>query len=194
VTKSSVVPRFIVVERGYDRVFGDTVGWLDDFGRIVPRPLTPVGAVDLLQSMICDYYPYRYRKVGRADAAATFDVFRATPNFPRGATAATVERYCEHAATLARIYPTCCLCHGPMKFDGESPWMYGWDAAPVAKGRCCTACHAGPVYEARLVAHTAEFERHYAEHWIAEGRSSAWIEAERQSWLRSMPRPRSVDW
>ena len=97
--------------------------------------------------------PARYREVAREDAAATFDVYLAAPDYEidwRAADAAAVARDCEYVARLARIYPRCCFCR---KLTEYHLWQYGQDAAPVKeKGRCCDRCYVRRVLPVRLKA------------------------------------------
>jgi hypothetical protein len=116
----------------------------------------------MFQSMICDFYPYKYREVARDDPAATIDVYLAPPSCPE--VVGDLERDCTHVATLARIHPTCCFCQGRMKMEG---WDYGHDAAPViAKGRCCTPCHDTIVLPVRAKQTEIEFLRYQP--WVWE--------------------------
>ena len=109
----------------------------------------------LIHSTICDEYPYRHRKVGREEPAATFDVYLAAPDNQIDCSApgasAIVERDCNYVGSLAQIIPTCCFCWKPIEYH---PWQYGHDAEPVAKKgkRCCDRCYVTRVLPARLKA------------------------------------------
>jgi hypothetical protein len=133
--------RFIFINRDGGRVFGDTA---DVYGA-TPKRLTPLEAVRMVQSLICDYYPFDYRKVARDDPAADLDVYRAAIDYPRRVEPAAVERDCEYVTTLAPIFPTCCFCNEPM--EKIELWQFGLDAEPVAKRgeRCCAACYVSKV-------------------------------------------------
>jgi hypothetical protein len=158
-TEPPTYPCFVFLERG-GAYFGDTP---------YAETLTPLEAVyEVFQG--CDFYPYQYREVEYADPAATLDVYVATaPNANR------------HVATLARIYPTCCFCGGPMRLGEDSPWLYGYDAEPVAarEERCCSSCYASKVEPARAAARAAEEARYRAEEAALEAAYRARKEAER---------------
>jgi hypothetical protein len=103
-----MMPRFILIERCNGRIFGDT-DYPFDQREPSPKRLTPLKAASLIQSTICDYYPYDYRKTTRDDPAATFDVYRAPPDYPQighHAPGDAVERDCKYVATLARCHST----------------------------------------------------------------------------------------
>ena len=153
-------PRFIVIGRHDGAISGDTgTDWFREF-RGTSRRLTPGAAVRLVESTICDHPGYRYREVAREDAAATFDVYRAAPDYPQDSEAAAIERDCEYVATLARIYPRCCFCRRLTEYH---PWQYGHDPRPVReKGRCCDRCYIRRILPARLRA-----EGYYSEEEIA---------------------------
>jgi len=144
VAPAPALPRYVLIARDGGPISGDTAALMGEFYRR-PKRLTPVGAACLIQSLICDYYPYKYRKVARDDPAATIDVYRVAPDYPP-TLPASVERDCKYVTTLARIYPTCCFCNGPMVYGEQGPWNYGYDARPVAKGQCCSACFKTKVY------------------------------------------------
>ena len=141
-------PRFIVIERRNGAVHGDTgAPYLVEYS-VKPRRLTPIRAVQLIESMICDHPGYGYRKVARDDPAAMFDVYRPAPDYPQDTEVAQIERDCTHAAALARIYPRCCFCRRLLEYH---PWQYGHDTAPVREnGRCCDRCYVRRIKPARL--------------------------------------------
>jgi hypothetical protein len=162
-------PRYILIARDNgDPVAGDTAMLMGDWRKYfhpLPRRLTPIWAARLIQSGICDFYPYEYRKVARDDPAAGIDVYLAAPDWSRDKPDASVERDCKYATALARVYPTCIFCGGPMRHGEESPWLYGYDAEPVGAraDRCCSACHAAKVVPAQEAERAAEEARCRAE-------------------------------
>jgi hypothetical protein len=148
-------PCFLFFERG-GSFFGDAP---------YSETLTPLEAVhEVFQG--CDFYPYQYREVEYADPAGTLDAYVATA--PNAKT---------YVATLARIYPTCCFCNGPMRHGEDTPWLYGFHAWPVSDEQCCSGCFDTKVQPAREAEQAAEEARcraeeaRYAEAYAARKRS-----------------------
>ena len=48
----------------------------------------------------------------------------------------------------------CVICNGPIEVEKGSGWANGYNAAPVAEGRCCKKCDDTVVYQARLAGST----------------------------------------
>ena len=159
------MPRYILIERASEGggILGDTK-YCQWSGKPVPNDpkLTPIKAACMLQDRgRTDQYPYRYRSVARGDPKAVFDVYRPAPDYGRAANAEAVGRDCTYVASVARIYPTCCICKvpmDPMEHGVEMLWLYGHDAQPVREGRCCTNCNNTRVIPARAKAERDEME------------------------------------
>jgi hypothetical protein len=110
------ITRFVYIERAVLSIFGTV-----DFGKY--PDLTPLAAVDYA-IMACDADPYDYREVEFNDPAATLDAY--------GQSAA--RRGWWYLTTLARIYPKCCFCGGPMEHGEDSPWLYGYRLGRSPRG------------------------------------------------------------